>query len=185
MTEKRGRKRKISDLELAFLVAKGMNQTEIAEKLGVARVTVRGAMKRMREECPELLEEMSTEDFRKGESDDLANLRRIVLYSLRRKMNTMSLASISLQQLGVLYGIMFEKDRLLRGEATEHIAAATYQQLDSKTLAVIGDAVKTLTKGMLVDSRAQALEVGGTIVSGDSATTTAPDNLFENTNSGG
>lgn len=148
-----GRKHKIHDLELAFCVSKGMNQTEIAEHLGVTRVTVRAAINRVRESHPELLEEMSTEQFRKGESDDLANMRRIILHSLRRKMNTLSLSAISLQQLGVLYGILFEKDRLLRGESTEHIATASYKQLDDKTRAVIGDAVKRLTKDMIKESQ--------------------------------
>ena len=149
-----GRKRKIQDLELAFLIGKGMNQREIAEALNVSRPTVSDAIKHLRATQPELLEEMSTEDFRKGETDDLANMRRVVLQSMKRKLNTTSLNAISIQQLSVVYGILFEKDRLLRGEATEHIATATYAQLDSKTRAVIGDAVKQLTE----DMRKQAQE---------------------------
>lgn len=51
------------------------------------------------------------------------------------------------------YGILFDKDRLLRGEATEHVAHASYQQLDDKTRKVIGDAVKQLTSNMLDEAR--------------------------------
>ena len=151
-----GRNRKIHDLELAYLVGCGLNQREIAEKLEVSRPTVSDAIKHLRATHPELLEEKSIEEFRKGETEDLANMRRIILSSLRRKMTTTTLNAISLQQLGVLYGILFEKDRLLRGEATEHIATATYAQLDDKTRAVITDAVSQLTKDMLNESRGDA-----------------------------
>ena len=167
MAKRKGRPREISDLELAFCMAQGMTQKEIAEKMSCNVSTIAKNVKRMREENPELLEEMSTEEFRKKESDDLANMRRIILKGIRRKLTTMSLNSISLQQLGVIYGIMFEKDRLLRGEATEHIATATYNQLDDKTLAVVGDAVKKLTNEMLQESRSK-VEEDPVPVSGDS-----------------
>lgn len=158
MKQKKGRPRKIQDLELAFLLSKGLSQKEISLQLGVHYQTVKDGIKRLRKEQPELLELASIEDFRKGESDDIAGLRRIILGGLRKKLTTMSLSNISLSQLGVIYGILFEKDRLLRGEATEHIATATYNELDDKTRAVIGDAVKQLTSDMLQKSRAAALD---------------------------
>ncbi len=148
-----GRPRIIQDLELAFLVGKGMTQKEIAEQLKVSLPTVKDALRRVRAEHPELLEEKTIEVFRQEESDDLANMRRVILHSLRRKLNTLSLSTVSIQQLSTLYGILFDKDRLLRGEATEHIATATYNQLDNKTREVIGDAVKKLTVQMISEAQ--------------------------------
>lgn len=144
-----GRKRKIQDLELAYLYGLGMTNQEIADKIGVTQPAVSNALKKLRKESPELLEEQGTELFRAGESDRLAEMRKIILGSIRRKLSTMSLGTVSLQQLATLYGVLFDKDRLLRGESTEHIATASYTQLDDKTKSVISNAVKELTSQML------------------------------------
>jgi hypothetical protein len=150
---KLGRRRKINDLELAYLIGCGLTAKEMAEKLSCSVPTVNNGIKHLRATQPELLEERSLEEFRKGETDELANLRRILVSSMRRKLTTTSLSAVSLQQLGVLYGIIFEKDRLLRGEATEHIATQTYNQLDSKTRNVIANTVKELTSKMITDAK--------------------------------
>lgn len=161
-----GRKKKIQDLELAYLVGAGLNQREIAEKLEVSRSSVTLAIKRMKEEQPELLEEKSIEDFRKGEADDLATMRRLIVAALKKKLRTTSLKNISLQQLGMLYGIMFDKDRLLNDQSTENHAVRTYSQLDGETRAVIGDAVRRLTDGMLNEARTKAKEEYGILDNG-------------------
>ena len=135
------------------MVGMGMNHREIAEKLDCSRGAISLAIKKLRETAPELLALQSVEDFRKNETVDLAGLRQVVLGALRRKLNTTSLAAISIQQLATLYGIMFDKDRLLRGESTEHIATASYAELDSKTRETIADAVKQITCNMISESQ--------------------------------
>jgi len=148
-----GRDRKVTDLELSYLSGMGYTHDEMAEKLGVSRSTITSNLLRLKKESPELLNMIEVEEFRKQETDDLARLRQIILGSIRKKLNTTSLSTVSMQQLATLYGILFDKDRLLRGEATEHIATATYNQIDDKTREAIGDAVKQITQNMLDEAQ--------------------------------
>ena len=158
---KMGRKAKINDLELIYLYGMKLTHDEIAEKLGVTRSSVTNRLSKLKQESPELLIAKDVQEFRKQETDDLANMRRMILAALKQKLVKTNLSQVSLQQLGAIYGILFDKDRLLRGEATEHIAHATYNQLDDKTRKVIGDAVKQLTDQMMTEARAESSERSG------------------------
>ena len=151
-----GRKKKIQDLELAYLVSLGMSQQEIADKLDVGRSSVTNAMKRLRAEQPQLLEMVSAEEFKKKEGNELDMLRQMIIGALKKKIRNTSLSQMSLLQLNTLYGTLFDKSRLLNDQSTENHAVVTYNQLDEKTHQIIGDTVAQLTADMMKKSTAQA-----------------------------
>lgn len=148
-----GRKKKIQDLELAYLFNLGLNQQEIADKLGVGRSSVTNALKRLRAEQPELLELVSVDEFRKNEGTELGSMRQMLLAAMKKKLRKTPLSQISLLQLNTLYGTLFDKDRLLNDQSTENHAVVTYNKLDDATHKIVGDAVKQLTEQMMKTSR--------------------------------
>jgi hypothetical protein len=147
-----GRHAKINDLELIFLYGIGLTQDQMAHKLEVSRSAVAQRLRKLRDENPELLKEDTVTEFRAGESDELATLRKIILRSMKTRVMK-DLKSISLSQLSTLYGILFDKDRLLRGEATEHVAHAhLHKQLDQEDIKAIEEAVQKMTTKAIEDS---------------------------------
>lgn len=148
-----GRKKKISDLELAFLAGQNLTHQEMADLLDVSRSTITARMASLEKKSPELLRISDINTFRKEETDRIAGLRQLMLNAVEHKLKNTVVSQESLVTLMKAYGILFDKDRLLRGEATEHVAHASYQQLDDKTRKVIGDAVKQLTSNMLDEAR--------------------------------
>lgn len=167
------RKSKINEQDVLNLYATGKTHQEIADTLKVSRGSVTKVLLRLREERPELFQVVSTSEYRKSESDKLAEGRRLVVERIMQKLK--SGQDISLNQLGTIFGILFDKDRLLRGEATEHVAHASYAQLDDKSRKVIGNAVKELTQHMLDESRKRHQEKITETQSGESETDSDPD----------
>lgn len=153
-----GRKRKINDLELIYLHGLGLTQQQIADKLDVNRTTVTLAIGKLKKEYPELLESEDLEEFRNRESDHLGELRKMLLFALKQKVMKMDLKNISFQQLSTLYGTIFDKDRLLRGEATEHVAHANVHQLSDEDRALLKSTIGEMTKRALLTSSEEALD---------------------------
>ena len=151
-----GRKKKVLDMELAYLVGLGMSQQEIADKLEVGRSTVTLALKRLRAEQPQLLDLKSAEEFNKGEGSELDAIRQMVIGALKKKIRNTPLSQMSILQLNTLYGTLFDKKRLLNDQSTENHAVVTYNQLDATTHRIIGETVKQLTEGLMADSHKQA-----------------------------
>jgi transcriptional regulator with XRE-family HTH domain len=152
-----GRKRKINDLELIYLHGLGLTQQQMADRLEVTRSTVTHALSRIKQENPDILKLGDVGEFRVGESDQLAMIRQLVLTAMRQKVLKMNLSQISFQQLAVLYGTIFDKDRLLRGEATEHVAHV-HKQLDKEDKKLLQETIRKMTERALTQSSEQAIQ---------------------------
>ena len=153
-----GRKKKINDLELVYLHGLGLTQENMAQKLDVSVSTVKNALARLREEFPDLLKIKDLEEFRREESDHLGSLRQMILSALKQKVLKMNLSQVSFQQLSTIYGVLFDKDRLLRGEATEHVAHATITSLDKEDRKLLQDTVRQMTERALQQSSNEAMK---------------------------
>jgi hypothetical protein len=153
-----GRKKKINDLELVYLYGLGMTQENIAQKLDVSVSTVKKALAQMREEFPDLLKVKDLKEFRREESDHLGSLRQMILGAMKQKVMRMNLNQVSFQQLSMIYGVLFDKDRLLRGEATEHVAHATITKLDAEDRKLLSETVRQMTERALTQSSTEALK---------------------------
>ena len=131
--------KKFSDLELiAALNLHEGNTAAAARELGVTR----GAVDKRKKELPEGVLAFNLEDFRNKRADTFARFQQILLqYITPQKLKQASLA-----QIGTLFGIMYDKERLEKNLATEHIAHAHYQQLDGDQLAAIKKLAKELTE---------------------------------------
>jgi len=130
---------KFNDMELiAALNIHNGNVSRAAKELGVTRAAV---IKR-KKTLPVGVLAPTIEEFRTQRADTFARFQQIILQFVTEK----KLKDASLQQLGTLFGIMYDKERLEKGQATEHIAHAHYQQLDEDSLKAIKQLSKTLTE---------------------------------------
>jgi hypothetical protein len=82
------------------------------------------------------------EEFRTQRADTFSRLQQILL----QHITPAKLKGASLAQIGTLFGIMYDKERLERGQATEHIAHAHYEALDDKQLKALKDFSKTMVE---------------------------------------
>jgi hypothetical protein len=131
-------KQKFDDFELiAALNIHNNNISRTAQELGVTRAAV---IKRKRM-LPEGVIAPTLKDFREQRADTFARLQQILL----QHITPAKLKGASLAQIGTLFGIMYDKERLEKGQATEHIAHAHYEALDSKQL----KALKEFSKAMV------------------------------------
>lgn len=175
------RPRKINDLELAILLAQGKTHEQAAKELGVARVTVTSRVKWLKENNPLALQLVSADEYRAMESDSIAQIRQGIIQELIRRIKTGSgLSKESMPQLAKTFGILFDKDRLIRGEATEHVAHIHKEDLDPETRDMIKQIINRETERALEESRKklagiEAREITGSGESDDETPTALPD----------
>ena len=100
------------------------NVSRAAQELGVTRAAV---IKR-KKVIPEGVLAPTVEEFRHQRADVFARLQQILLQHITVK----KLKGASLAQIGTLFGIMYDKERLEKNLATEHIAHAHYGLLDDQ-----------------------------------------------------
>ena len=141
--------KKFDNLELiaALNMHKG-NNSRAAKELGVTRAAV---IKR-RAQLPEGVISPTLEDFREKRADTFARLQQILLSHITEK----KLKNASLAQIGTLFGIMYDKERLEKNLATEHIAHAHYEALSPEQIKQIKTLAKDLTDQKLKEIRYDA-----------------------------
>jgi len=128
---------KFTDLELiAALNVHHDNVTRAAKELGVSR----SAVIKRKKLLPKGVIAPTIQEFREQRADTFARFQQIILQYVTEK----KLKGASLQQLGTLFGIMYDKERLERGQATEHIAHAHYELLDEKQLKALKEFSRTM-----------------------------------------
>jgi len=135
-------KQKFTDAEL--MAALQMNNDNIslaAEDLGVSRAAV---VKR-KKTLPAGVIAPTVEEFRSKRADAFAALQQILLAHITPQ----KLKKSSIAQIGTLFGIMYDKERLEKNLATEHIAHEHYQMLDTEQLREIKDMASRLTEKKL------------------------------------
>jgi hypothetical protein len=129
---------KFDDFELiAALNLNNNNISRAAKELGVTRAAV---IKRKRL-LPDGVIAPTVREFREQRADTFSRLQQILL----QHITPAKLKGASLAQIGTLFGIMYDKERLERGQATEHIAHSHYEQLDDNQL----KALKEFSKAMV------------------------------------
>lgn len=119
---------------------------EIADEMGVSRVGITRALQRI---PPEILSGRTVEEYRQNRAKMFAGMQRMIIQNITpEKLKTASLA-----QLGTLFGIFYDKERLEKGQSTENTAIAMKMDLDSETKGKIQDAIAALTKRKLEEAR--------------------------------
>ena len=130
---------KFTDIELiAALNVHNGNVTRAAKELNVTRAAVIKRKKLL----PTGVIAPTIEEFRSQRADTFARFQQIILQYVTEK----KLKGASLQQLGTLFGIMYDKERLERGQATEHIAHAHYEKLDENQMKALKEFSKTMVE---------------------------------------
>jgi hypothetical protein len=133
---------KFTDIELitALDYHKG-NVTRVAEALGVSRAAV---IKR-KKKIPEGIITPDVETFRQERANIFASIQQALL----RYITPDKLKHASLQQIGTLFGIMYDKERLEKNQATDFIAHAHFQALPADQMQSIRALSKELTERKL------------------------------------
>lgn len=135
-------KQKFDDMELiAALNLHNNNISRAAQELGVTRAAV---LKR-KKTLPEGVIAPTISEFRNQRADTFARLQQILL----QYITPAKLKGASLAQIGTLFGIMYDKERLEKNLATDHIVHDHYQQLTDDQLRKIKQLAKDLTQKKL------------------------------------
>ena len=133
---------KFSDMELiAALNMHNGNVSRAAQELGVTRAAV---IKR-RKVIPEGVLAPTITEFRSQRADVFARLQQILLQHITEK----KLKGASLAQIGTLFGIMYDKERLEKNLSTENIAHNQYKTLTAADREMIKEIVKSRTESKL------------------------------------
>lgn len=141
-----GRKAKINEQELILMLGQGLTHQAIADEFGVSRAAV---SKKIATLPPSLREHKSLEMFKKTRADRFAELQQMLL----RFITPDKLAKASLAQIGTLFGIFYDKERLEQNLATEHVAHAHLAQLSEVDRKALKDAVVKMTQTQLDEAR--------------------------------
>jgi len=133
---------KFSDMELiAALNLHNGNVSRAAQELGVTRAAV---IKR-RKVIPVGVLAPTITEFRSQRADVFARLQQILLQHITEK----KLKGASLAQIGTLFGIMYDKERLEKNLSTENIAHNQYKTLTAADREMIKEIVKSRTESKL------------------------------------
>lgn len=125
-----------------------LSHQEIADRMGCSRPAVTRALQRI----PQWqLQERDIEQFKLDRADIFAQAQQMIL----QYITVDKLKVASLQQLGTLFGIMYDKERLERGQATQHIAEVSQLKLDKETLKLINMAIESRTKSIVYNAHEQ------------------------------
>lgn len=150
------KRRKIDQQELIALATarKGdgskFTQAEIARHLGVTRPAVTKAL----DQIPQsILNSHDVTTFRKNRADIFAEFQRLILtYMTPEKMK-----GASLNQLGTLFGIVYDKERLEKGQATAHVAQINKNLVDEKSLRKIREVIQEMTQQQISNAKQESL----------------------------
>jgi hypothetical protein len=115
---------------------------EIAERMGCSRVAVTRALQRV----PQWqLKDRDVEEYKRDRADIFAQAQQLIL----KYVTADKLKAASLQQLGTLFGIMYDKERLERGKATHHIAEVKQIIADPELKKLLQKGIEIRTKKLL------------------------------------
>jgi transposase len=137
-----GRKSQINEQELILYLGQGLTHQQIADKIGVSRPAVTKAVGKLPKD---LVIQKDLKQFRGMRADAFAEIQQSILNIIKSKLIREG-EKISVQQLGTLFGILYDKERLEQGKATEHVAHATFKQLTTEDRKMLKDFIKKRTK---------------------------------------
>jgi hypothetical protein len=135
-------KQKFDDMDMiAALNLHNGNISRAAQDLGVTRAAI---IKR-KKTLPDGVLAGTVTEFRTQRADTFARLQQILLQHITPK----KLKGASLAQIGTLFGIMYDKERLEKNLSTENIAHNHYENLDTQDKAMLKELVNRRTQKKL------------------------------------
>ena len=153
--QKRDKRRKIDQQELIALATarKGdgspFTHAEMARHLGVTRPAITKALKQI---PPSILHSHDVHTFRQNRADIFAEMQRLILtYMTPEKMK-----GASLNQLGTMFGIIYDKERLEKGQATQHVAQINKSMIDDKSMAKIREVIQEMTQAQISKAKSES-----------------------------
>lgn len=148
------RKRKIDQVELIHyaqkkhLNGKPYTHKQIAEALNVSRGAVTKAISKL---PPALLGSRDAAEYKALRIQIFQDMQRLIL----QYITPAKLRKASIIQLGTLFGIFYDKERLERGMSTENVASVNIHQIDPEAMKAIKEAIKVTTRKKLEKSIAE------------------------------
>jgi biotin operon repressor len=139
---------KINEQELILYLGQGLTHEQIAQKMGVSRPAITKAVGRLPQD---IMIKADIKEFRLLRADAFAQIQQSIINIMKMKLAREG-DKISLNQLGTLFGILYDKERLEQGKATEHIAHATYKQLTPEDRKMLRDFINQRTKRIVAES---------------------------------
>ena len=120
-------KSKFDDLELiAALNEANGNESAAARALQVTPA----AVAKRKKQLPDGVLSKDIQDYRIRRADIFAGFQRALIAGITKD----KISKASLQQIGTLFGIFYDKERLEKNLATEHIAHDMHKSLDPQDL---------------------------------------------------
>jgi len=150
--------RKIDEQELIALATarKGdgspFTHTEIAQQMGVSRPAVTKALAKL---PPSLLASNDVKTYRRHRADIFADFQRLILTYITPD----KLKGASINQLGTLFGIVYDKEKLERGQATQHVAVMHKSMLDEASLKKVKEVIQEITQAQITAARNESIKM--------------------------
>jgi hypothetical protein len=125
---------------------------EMARHLGVTRPAVTRALAKIPKS---VLASHDVQTFRKNRADIFADMQRMIL----TYMTPEKLKGASINQLGTLFGIVYDKERLEKGQATAHVAQINRSMLDDESLKKVRQIVADITQKKIAEAKSESLAI--------------------------
>lgn len=145
-------KTKVSDTDIIALVQDGRTQQEIADELGVTRVTVSRRISKIRKTDPDLVTQIQVDKFRGDEPDLLTRARAVYLYRLLN-ISPAELAALSPRQAAIIYGTLYDKDEKVQARKQIQEKLIDQVELDDNQKQMLKDLIEYRTKIALGQAR--------------------------------
>lgn len=140
-----GRKKSYDEHELIELAAsrkpngRPYTQAEIGAVLGISVPAVCAALKKLPQS---VLQARDVQSYRNNRADIFADSQRLILQYITPE----KLKKASINQLGTLFGILYDKEQLEKGRSTQNVAVINKSMIDENSMAKIKDVIKDMTR---------------------------------------
>jgi len=124
--------------------------SEMAAQLGVSRGAVTAMIPKIPEE---IVAKRNVENYREARAELFADLQKMILTYITPQ----KLKQSSLQQLGNLFKMFYEKEKVELGQVTDTAVVIHKNRLDKETIAQIEEAIGSATAKRLAASRKESL----------------------------
>jgi hypothetical protein len=139
-----------------------MTHDKIAQTLGVSRSAVTRAVARTRDNNPDVFKNLDLTKWAEEEPDRWAAARLTlmnIVEAVLPNINPKQIGIGNLHQIINTMGNMIEKERLLRGQATENVAhmhVHAYKDLDAEAIKLIQSYTDAMTSQHIENSRGES-----------------------------
>ena len=124
--------------------------SEMAAQLGVSRGAVTAMIPKIPEE---IVAKRNVENYRAARAELFADLQKLILTYITPQ----KLKASSLQQLGNLFKMFYEKEKVELGQVTDTVVVIHKNKLDTETIKQIEEAIGSATAKRLAASRKESL----------------------------